>query len=259
MSLAHRSVYATQPSSLRQQVDDLLHDAPRVETEGTLVGLIVPDSNRLSGASIAARAYKLLEGASFDTAMLVAPSHEGAFGRLAICTADTYYTPLGDVPVNDALRNELCDEDDDIYLDDRGHYHTEGANVQIPFLQRTLGDDFTVVPIAMGEESPELCRELGAAIGEVMYGKQAIVIGSADLLRVKEGALTRFTDALEAFNLSELMYLLGSETVLVEGMGAVLVTLIAAQRRGANRVEILRLSEPTDDEPGAFACALWRT
>lgn len=258
MSLAHRAVYATQPTPLRQQIDELLAEAAREATEGSLVGLIVPDSNRLSGASIAAHAYKLLEGEQFDTVILVAPSHEGAFGRLAVCRADTYLTPLGSVPVNDSLRNELCDEDDDIFLDDRGHYHTEGASVQIPFLQRTLGQNLSVVPIAMGEESPDLCRELGAAIGEVMYSKRALVVGSADLLALEEGALERFTEALEAFNVSELMHVLGSEAVRAEGMGAVLVTVIAAQRRGANRARILRVSEPTADEPGALACALWR-
>src|SRR5690606_37435929 len=124
----HRAVYPTQPTPLRQQIGDALRAAPRADLDGTLVGLIVPDSNRLSGAAVAAEAYRLLEGSDVDTAVLVAPSHEGAFGRLSICRADRYRTPLGEVPVNDTFRNELCDEDDDIFLDDRGHYHTEGAD-----------------------------------------------------------------------------------------------------------------------------------
>src|SRR5690606_24614636 len=113
------------------------------------------------------------------------------------------------------------DEDDDIFLDDRGHYHTEGADVQIPFLQCVLDRDFSVVPIVMGQESPDLCRELGAAIGEVMYSKRAVVIGSADLLAAEGDALDRFVRAVEGFEVSELMHLLASETVKVEGMGAV--------------------------------------
>lgn len=258
MSLAHRSVYATQSTPLRQQVDDHLRAASRADVEGILLGLIVPDSNRLSGASVAAEGYRLLEGSGVDTVILVSPSHEGAFGRLSICRIDEYETPLGSVPVNDALRNELCDEDDDIFLDDQGHYHTEGADVQLPYLQRVLDEGFSMVPVVMGEESPDLCRELGAAIGEVMYGKQAIVVGSADLIEFDEGLMARFTEAIETFNVSELMHLLGSEAVKVEGMGAVLVTLLAAQRRGANKAQVLRVSEPVDGQPGAFACAFWR-
>jgi AmmeMemoRadiSam system protein B len=258
MSLAERAVYSTQPAPLRQQIDDLLRDAPTPAIEGTILGLIVPDSNRTSGGAVAAEAYALLKGEYINTVILVSPSHEGRFGRLSVCSADTYHTPLGEVPVNDTFRNELCDEDDDIFIDDRGHYHTEGVSVQLPFLQRALDGDFSVVPIAMGEESPALCRELGTAIGEVMYAKNALIVATADLLDLEDGALDRFTEALESFNISELMHLLGSETVKVEGIGAVLVAVLAAQHRGANRARILRTVEPTDDHPGAFACVLWR-
>lgn len=261
MSLAERAVYSTQPAPLRQEIDDLLQHAPRAEgVEGTILALIVPDSNRLSGGAVAAEAFRLLEGEDVDTVVLVEPSHEGAFGRLAVCRADTYRTPLGEVPVNDTFRNELCDEDDDIFLDDRGHYHVEGAGVQLPFLQRVLGDGaaFSIVPIAMGEESPDLCRELGAAVGEVMYSKRAVVVASADLLQLEDGARARFVEALEGFSVSELMHLMGSETVKVEGMGAVLVAVIAAQHRGANRIRVLRFEEPAADRPGAFSCVLWR-
>lgn len=258
MSPEEPAVYPTQPSPLREHLDNLLRDAPRTEVEGTLLGLIVPDTNRLSSGPVAAEAYRLLEGETVDAVVLVAPSHEGAFGRLAVCRADAYPTPLGAVPVNDAFRNELCDEDDDIFLDDRGHYHEAGVGVQLPFLQRVLAEGFSVVPVAMGEESPDLCRELGAAIGEVMYAKRAVVVGSADLVGAEEGALARFTAALESFNVSELMHLTGSEAVAVTGAGAVLVTVIAARHRGANRARVLRLVEPDGDRPGAFACALWR-
>jgi AmmeMemoRadiSam system protein B len=110
----------------------------------------------------------------------------------------------------------------------------------------------------MGEESPDLCRELGAAVGEVMYAKRAVVVASADLLKLEDGALDRFVTALEAFNVSELMHLLASETVKVEGLGAVLVAVIAAKHRGANRARVLRVEEPAGGQPGAFACALWR-
>ena len=185
MSLATRAVYPTQPEALRQTLDGLLASAaPATDIpEGSLVGLIVPDSNRTSGGETAAAAYGLLKGAALDTVLIVSPSHNGAFGRLSICQTDGYHTTLGEVPINDHLRNELCDEDDDIFLDDTGHYHTEGADVQLPFLQRVLGDGFDAVPIVMGEEDPAYCRELGAAVGEVMYGKRALVVGSCDLLR----------------------------------------------------------------------------
>jgi len=261
MSLATRAVYPSQPTSLRRHLGALLDAAPDADLDipdGALIGLVVPDSNRVSGGGAAAAAYHLLEGAALDTVVVISPSHHGAFGRLSICQTDAYHTPLGEVPVNDHLRNELCDEDDDIFLDDTGHYHTEGADVQLPFLQQVLGRPFDTVPIVMGEESPAFCRELGAAVGEVMYGKRALVVGSCDLLDGDAAGFDRLREAIESFNESELMYLLASETVRIEGMGALITTLIAAKARGANRAHVLTLTPADGDAPGALSVAFWK-
>jgi MEMO1 family protein len=258
MTLPAKEVYATQPAILKNQIEKLLRHANPEQTEGELVALIVPDSNHLALGPVSAQAYRLLEGLDVKTVLLVGPSHSGEFGRLTICSANHYHSPLGDVSVNDRLRNELCDADDDIFIDDTGHYHTEGAYVQLPFLQHLLGDDFDIVPIVMGEESPALCRELGMAVGEIMYGHRAIIVGCADLLEIEGDALERFQEALENFNTSELMHLLGSEQLRVEGMGAVITTVLAAQQRGANRARILRVVEPDGRAIGALACAFWR-
>ena len=260
MSLAARAVYPTQPNALRQVLDRLLSgtDADADIPAGSLVGLVVPDSNRTSGGAAAAAAYGLLKGAELDTVLIISPSHHGAFGRLSICQTDGYHTPLGEVPINDHLRNELCDEDDDIFLDDTGHYHTEGADVQLPFFQYLLGDGFDAVPIVMGEEGPAYCRELGTAVGEVMYGKRAVVVGSCDLLDGDDAGFDRLREAVEAMDESELMHLLGSERVRVEGMGALITTVIAARQRGATAARVLALTPPADGAPGALAVALWR-
>jgi AmmeMemoRadiSam system protein B len=258
MSIADRAVYATQPAPLASEIDQLLRDADALAIEGQLLALIVPDSNLQSGGPVAAAAYKLLEGRVYDTVVIVAPSHDGTFERLSICSVNRYRSPLGDVPINDAIRNELCDEDDDIFIDDQGHYHTEGVDVQLPFLQRVLAEGFDAVPIVMGSEAPALCRELGHAIGEVMYGHRMLVVASADLLSVEGDALAEFKQALETYDTSRLMHLLGSEKIRVEGMGAVIAAVLASERRRGNRAAVLRVEPPHGDEIGAMACALWR-
>ena len=258
MSIANRNVYPTQPAPLSAEIDQLLRDAEAESIEGELLALIVPDSNLQRGGPVSAMAYKLLQGRSYDTVIVIAPSHDGAFERLSICSVNRYRSPLGDIEINDAVRNELCDEDDDIFIDDQGHYHTEGIDVQLPFLQRMLGEEFKVVPIVMGSEAPALCRELGHAVGEVMYGHRMLVVASADLLSVEGDAAQQFEAALEAFDATKLMHLLGSEQIRVEGMGAIITAVLAAQYRKANRAKVLRTQLPHDGQIGAMACALWR-
>jgi AmmeMemoRadiSam system protein B len=161
------------------------------------------------------------------------------------------------LPVNDRLRHELCDEDDDIFLDDSGHYHTEGVDVQLPYLQTVL-DQFDIVPIVMGDESPEFCRELGHAVGEVAYNRRVLVVATMDVLDASEAVWEEFADAFEATDVSRLMALFNSERMRVAGKGAVLVAVIAALHRRATKARILTMEPAQDNEPGYVGAVLWR-
>lgn len=258
MAIPDRAVYATQPRPLRTQIEKLLRASSPATVEGEVVAVVVPDDNLLTGGDIAADVYKVLEGRSYDTVIVVAPSHTGDFGRIHICSVDDYHTALGNLRVNDQIRNELCDEDDDIFLDNEGHFHTEGVDVQLPFLQMVLKGEFDVVPVVMGEESPDFCRELGLAIGEVMYSRRALVISTADILDGAQEDIETFRMLLESADVSRLMSLLNSGKVKMEGKGPLLVALIAAQHRKAERVRILRLKSPEDGRSGYLGAVMTR-
>jgi AmmeMemoRadiSam system protein B len=250
-------VYETQEGPLHEQLSTLLAQAAEKTVAGTLQAIIVPDSNSLTHASLAAAVYRATEHADFETVIVIAPSHTGAFRRLTICSVDQYRTPIGVTPIDDGVRNELCDEDDDIYLDDTGHYHHAGVDVHLPFLQ-TLRSDFALVPIVMGEETPEMCRELGNAIGEVMYNRRTLVVASADILAIEQGEEESFLENLSRLDLSRLMIQLNSRRVWARGAGAILTAVIAAQYRNANQCEIIRFTEPTSEESGAVGAIIWR-
>lgn len=257
--IASRPVgYATQPKALRGQITKLLQDAPETAVEGTVCALIVPDSNALAGGPVAAEVYKALQGHSFETVILIAPSRTGAFEKLSICSPDTYHTPLGELEINDQVRNELCDEDDDIYLDDTGHFQSHGIDVQLPFLQAVLGD-FDIVPIVMGEESPAFCRELGNAVGEIMYNRPTLVVASADLLASTDEDLERFREFFEGKDVSRLMTLLNSEQVKMAGRGPVVVALLAALHRRANQAKLMTTMLPNENGPGFLGAMVWRS
>lgn len=258
MAIADRAVYPTQPHSLHHKIRSLLSRAEATPIEGELLALIVPDSNLLSGADVAAQIYRLLEGRTYETVILISPSHTGSFRRMNICGIDRYKTPLGDVPVNDQLRNELCDEDDDIYVDDEGHFHTEGVDVQLPFLQEVL-PSFDIVPIIMGEESPEFCRELGSAVGEIMFNRKALVIATVDVVRAGQEEIERIGTHLAARDVNRLMAYLNSDDVEIEGKGSLLVALIAALSRRATDARVFAFTPPKGEEPGALGAAIWRS
>src|SRR5690606_33392836 len=139
-----------------------------------------------------------------------------------------------------------------------GHFHTEGIDVQLPFLQTVLKDDFTIVPIVMGEETPEFCHALGHAVGEIMYNRRTLVVACADILGGSEEALQQFKQHFENRDVSRLMTLLNTDQLKVEGKGAVMVALIAALHRRATHAEILTIDTPGPDCTGCLGAILWR-
>ncbi len=258
MTANDREVYATQPRLLRDQIDELLRAASPQPVRGDVVAAIVPDANLLSGGGVAADVYSTLKGSRYDTVILVEPSHGGAFGRIHVCEVDEYRTVMGNLRVDDQVRNELCDEDDDIFLSNAGHFHSQGIDVQLPFLQTVLESSFDVVPIVMGEETPDFCRELGQAIGEIMYSRRALLVATANVLEAGEDVVGTFRDLLENRDVSRLMALLNSGRFRMEGKGPVLVALIAAVHRRANHVQILDVKPPENGQPGYVGAVITR-
>ncbi|MEM8485695.1 MAG: AmmeMemoRadiSam system protein B [Bacteroidota bacterium] len=249
MEILDSSIYATQPLPLQKQLKTLLSESSQYPVEDEILGIIVPDSNLLSGGPVAANVFKTIAGKSYDTVVIVSSSHTGPFKRMTICNLNSYRTPLGDVPINEKVCHELCDEDDDIYLDDQGHFHNKGIDVQLPFLQTAL-DDFDIVPIVMGEESPEFCKELGAAIGEIMFNRKTLVVASVDVLSSTQEELEKFQTLFESSNTRDLIPMLNRQDMALQGRGPLLVAMLAAQHRNARRFQVLELKQPENSNPG---------
>ena len=257
MEILHDQVYATQPKPLQRQIETLLSASSQPPIDEDILALIVPDTNLLRLGSSTARIYKSLAGQHYETVILVSPSHMGSFGRMTICDLKEYQTPLGSIDINTSVCHELCDEDDDIYLDDTGHFHVRGIEVQLPFLQNML-NGFNVVPIVMGVESPDFCRELGAAIGAVMFDRRTLLVASADILSADEKSLAVFKDALEQGDVNALFPLLYSNEVDMLGKGALLVALIASMKRKAKQFRILSMESPSEGTPGHVGAIISR-
>jgi len=257
MSNTKSAVFATEREALEEQIVSQLKSANPELVEGEILALIVPKTNLLSAAPVAAELYKLLEGRQYDTVILIAPSQTGAFRRMNICSVNTYSTPMGDVPINDRVRDELCDEDDDIFIDDSGHYHTEGVDVQLPYLQKVL-QGFDIVPIVMGDESPEFCRELANAVSEVMYNRRTLIVAMADVAEGTEDALAELKNNVELLDDSRLMSLLNSEKVRLAGKGPVIATMCAAKLRRARFARVTQIRKPEGDQPGSIGAVIWR-
>ncbi len=165
------SFYPAGKEELAQAVDGMLASAKDAAVEGTLRGLVVPHAGYVYSGPVAACGYRLLSGESgrVRKALIMGPSHYALF--LGACESghDEWETPLGRVKARSEAKGLVS-------VLPQAHGPEHCIEVQLPFLQRTLGE-FEAWPLLLGEVDPkELAAQLSGAAGD-----DTIVIASSDL------------------------------------------------------------------------------
>jgi len=108
--------------------------------------------------------------------VLLGPVHRVPVRGLALPDAEAFETPLGRVPVDPRVREALADLPQ-VVVSARAHALEHSLEVQLPFLQRVLGE-FALVPFAVGDAS---VHEVGAVIERLWGGPETLIVVSTDL------------------------------------------------------------------------------
>jgi AmmeMemoRadiSam system protein B len=235
--------YDDDPSALRQYVDLLLEEAHVEVQEGTIVGLVSPHAGYMYSGPAAATGFRALQRSTIDTVFMVGPSHREFFEGASIYPGDAYRTPLGDVLIDLEARSALISESKLLKLSESGHRSEHSLEVQLPFLQRVLRS-FTIVPIVIGNQTPETCFKVGRALAKVAKGRRALLLASSDLshfhpyndaVKLDRNVI----ESVEAFNEQTLMDLLAKERLEACGGGPVVAVMHASKLLGADTSRVL--------------------
>jgi len=140
--------------------------------------LIVPHAGYVYSGPVAASAYRRLASvrASIRRVVLLGPVHRVPIRGLALPAAAAFATPLGRVAV-DADATAAALELPQVKVSEAAHALEHSLEVQIPFLQTVL-EDFTIVPLAVGDAGAE---EVAEAIELLWGGPETLVVVSSDL------------------------------------------------------------------------------
>ncbi len=243
------SWYPGTPETLARDVDRYLAQVPAQTLPGALVGLIVPHAGYMYSGPVAAHAYKLVEGRSFDTVAVVSPSHRAYYRDNAITEKRYYWTPLGTVPVDEGLVGELARHAPVTRVpQDQEH----ALEIQLPFLQRTLAEGWTLLPIMMGaDHSLAACRVLGAGLAAVLQDRRALLVASTDLSHFHHETTAHrldqvVLDRVNAFDPAGLAEALAANRCEACGGGPTVAVMLAAQALGATEARVLRYATSAD-------------
>lgn len=171
--------YPGDPRQLAAEVDELLDGVERFEPRmGHPKALIVPHAGYIYSGPVAAAAYDELAPARgiVKRVVLLGPVHRVPVRGLALPLADGFETPLGRVPIDRAACASIA-RLKQVVTSEPAHAMEHSLEVQVPFLQKTLGP-FTLVPLAVGSAS---ISEVAETIEQLWGGEETLIVVSTDL------------------------------------------------------------------------------
>jgi hypothetical protein len=132
----------------------------------------------------------------------------------------------------------------------QAHSMEHSLEVQLPFLQRALGD-FELIPIVMGERDMSTCEILAQAIASSVEKEKALIVASSDLSHYhpydQAVALDKvILQAVDAFDPQGLYQALRSGSSEACGGGPMVAAMLAAQRLGADGAKVLHYANSGD-------------
>lgn len=169
--------YPADGDELRADVDRLLRQADN-GSAAPPKAIIAPHAGYIYSGPVAASAYATLHSVAdrIERVVLLAPSHRVAFRGMALASAQTFRTPLGDIEVDQSGVASIR-QLPGVQVLDEAFAQEHALEVHLPFLQRSLSR-FTIVPIVVGDaDAFDVARVLETLWG----GDETLIVVSSDL------------------------------------------------------------------------------
>ena len=241
--------YPGDPKVLLRDVQSYVADGgEKVKIDA--LGCVVPHAGYMYSGHVAGAVYARLSLP--QRYVILCPNHTGMGEPLAIMSAGAWRTPLGEVPIDQALAGELMRSYRWLTEDASAHRSEHALEVQLPFLQ-ALQPEFSFVPIALGTANYEVLASLGEAIAAVLGAQKekTLIIASSDMNHYESDAITRIKDGkaiekLLARDARGLYEVVVREDISMCGFGPAVTMLTAAGRLGAKAAELVKYATSGD-------------
>lgn len=242
--------YDADPTSLARSVDDFLAHVSVPPLNGEVLALIAPHAGHLYSGAVAAHAFAALHGLAPELVAVLSPYHNYAPFPLITTKHQAYFTPLGNIEVDQAALAELQTHLNipiTAIANDREH----SLEIELPFLQRVLKNEFKLLPIMVRAQDVTIAQKLGHALAQTLKGKNAIIVASTDLSHFYDQKTAGLLDAemlrrFESFDPESIFEAEQTGKGFACGHAAVASMLYAAQELGANKVQILKYATSGD-------------
>ncbi|MGB7294947.1 MAG: AmmeMemoRadiSam system protein B [Candidatus Aminicenantales bacterium] len=179
--------------------------------------------------------------------VLLGPSHRGQRSLFGIMEGGVWETPLGKVPVDEALAAALLRGSSLIKAEEGAHEEEHSLEVQLPFLQY-LTTGFSIVPLSVSPAADyEALEEMGNALAAAVRqaGQDVLIVASTDMSHYVSQETAREKDFLaieriQALDGRGLYEVVQSEGISMCGFQPTAAAILAARELGASRADLVR-------------------
>ena len=170
--------YPDNPEQLSSQLEALFEKAA-TRDQNMPRAIIVPHAGYVYSGEVAASGFKQVPAdASFENIFILASSHREAYKGASIYHKGDYLTPLGRVEVNQELAGKLIKEEPIFSFRPEAHSYEHSLEVQLPLLQYHLKNKFRIVPIVVGAQDLNDCKEIADALKPYFNSKNLFIIST---------------------------------------------------------------------------------
>lgn len=239
--------YQGDPDALARSVDQYMERAALPELSGELMGVIAPHAGHTYSGPVAGQAFAAVRGGAYDVVAILSPYHNYHESPLLATAHEAYETPLGSIAVDrqslDRLDGELK-RSLGVGIRRIARDPEHSLEIELPFLQRALAKPFSLLPVMVRAQAPQVAKMLGAALARVLERRSFLLVGSTDLSHFHTQATARVLDEvmleqIAAFSPEGMFAAEFAGKGYACGLGPSAATLWAARQLGADRVVVL--------------------
>lgn len=170
--------YTSDPAELNANLEALFASAvPR--KEGSVLAVVSPHAGYVFSGEVAASAFNQIDpGKKYENIFVLASSHVKYLNGASIYYKGNYVTPLGTVKIDRELAKKLVDEHDVFTFDAEADQYEHSLEVQLPFLQHIMQNEFTIIPIIIGTQSAKVCQDIASILKPYFNDKNLFVIST---------------------------------------------------------------------------------
>jgi AmmeMemoRadiSam system protein B len=233
--------YPAAANDLAEMVDQFLAAAQPNAVQGKIIGLLAPHAGLVYSGPVAAHAFSLVRGMSPEVVAVISPSHYPYPASLLTTAHHAYQTPLGVTPVDQDAVAALAKQ---VPLTAVRSDPEHALEIELPFLQRVLPRQFTLLPVMIVEQSVAVAETLGHALAEVLADRNALLVASSDLSHFyPQNVATQLDRAMlarvDVFDPEGVFTVEQQQQGFACGRGAIAAVMWAARDLGANRAKVV--------------------